>query len=562
MEQVAKFPGLGRAELMERYKEAIPYAKNPEEAKQLLPIIAQTMAALKLMGRPIEGMGFMIKAAQNVGMTKDPARFKGLMEAYVRYVNIKGPEFTPEMMASFFAGMKGSSAMLSDRFMHTIAMSLAAEMGSGKAGAGVDQLVKTAIAPTSEQAKEFVPLGLMNQSDFERPTAHGSFKSFGHVRAGAVGKLKSGAHVAGWQLAQTDPAEWIKRYFVPAMIQHGITDLESQLALVQKIYPGRSADVVTKLITQGEEYENEAKRAAKAAGTEETIKDYQSDATAQLDVLGTSLSNFGAVTKEIMPAAALAMDQISRSIASWSKSLSEWTEKHPTAAPWVVGSGIVAGLGASLAGTAYGAVKAIRFIKGLSGGVAAGEGAAASAAAPAGGLTAAGAKLLPAVSPTLLGAQQIIAAGTAGLNNPQLNAAIQHALPAYARGDQADSFGNGGGASGSWSNNTSAYRIPSPTGSPFDSRQAPIYIPPMIDTGSSDAHAAGARFAEAFREGVFGPLTGAVDDVLKARAAMLAALTFGASPSIKPTGGDIWTSGTTGINANGTFSDMGIAPLR
>jgi hypothetical protein len=105
------------------------------------------------------------------------------------------------------------------------------------------------------------------------------------------------------------------------------------------------------------------------------------------------------------------------------------------------------------------------------------------------------------------------------------------------------------------------YRIPAPTGSPF-SPQAPFFQLPSIDTGSSDARAAGARFAEAFREGVFGPLTGAVDDVLKARAAMLAALTFGASPSIKPTGGDIWTSGTTGINANGTFSDMGVAPIR
>ena len=85
---------------------------------------------------------------------------------------------------------------------------------------------------------------------------------------------------------------------------------------------------------------------------------------------------------------------------------------------------------------------------------------------------------------------------------------------------------------------------------------------PQINTGSADANLAGDMFGAAFREGVAPQLAGAVEDVRKARAVMIQMLTFGASPNITPTGGDIWTTGTTGINANGIFSDSGVAPLR
>jgi hypothetical protein len=105
------------------------------------------------------------------------------------------------------------------------------------------------------------------------------------------------------------------------------------------------------------------------------------------------------------------------------------------------------------------------------------------------------------------------------------------------------------------------YRIPAPTGSPF-SPQAPFFQLPSIDTRSADAEAAGERFGAAFRQGVATGLNGAYFDTHSTIDKIIAMMTFGASPSIKPTGGDIWTSGTTGITANGIFSDSGVAPMR
>jgi hypothetical protein len=90
---------------------------------------------------------------------------------------------------------------------------------------------------------------------------------------------------------------------------------------------------------------------------------------------------------------------------------------------------------------------------------------------------------------------------------------------------------------------------------------APISAP-SIDSRDTDAKAAGASFGSAFRQGAMEEINGALAEVYSAIDKMIAKMTFGVSPNITPSGGDVWTSGAGGVNANGIFSDPGVAPLR
>jgi hypothetical protein len=579
MKQHALHPELPVSEILDRYKEERSITKSPEEAQQMLPVIAQTMAVLKTMGDgSTKDMGFMLKASQVLGAAQNPARLTSFMEAFLKAKQVKGDLISPEQMYSFMAGIKGSGALLSDRFLHTTAMSLAAELKGGRAGSGIDAMVKAIVAPSGAEAKEFFQLGLMDRSDF-KPRAGGSFKSFGHGDASKLGEVKLGAHVAGWQLAQTDPDTWVKQYLMPALRQHGFTDMPAALALVEKMFPGRSSDIVTKLITQAKEYEAEAEKMREAHGFAAT-GDYAKDATFQLKVIETALSDFGgALTKPGMQAAAQTLNSISMSLAGWTEWLARMSKEHSTAAPWVSGGAITAGAVAGLAGT-YGLVRMLRGILGtgaLKGSAAALDVAAGNLSAAAlklgGGSvaakTAGGVGLLGAVAPLAVAA----GAAYAGTYLSPAEQAIQDEMqrrqnagepePTHSAFNSWDEIKRrlreempggggigslkGGGASGSWDNDVwksgttgfNNYRIPS------------------IDIGGADAAAAGDRFGAAFRQGAAPQFVGALEDVRRMRDAMIQMLTFGASPHITPTGGDIWTTGTTGINANGIFSDPG-----
>jgi hypothetical protein len=599
MAQQARFPQLPINELLDRYKEERSITKSPEEAQQMLPVIAQTMAVLKTMGDgSTKDMGFMLKASQVLGAAQNPARLTSFMDAFLKAKQVKGDLISPEQMYSFMAGIKGSGALLSDRFLHTTAMSLAAELKGGRAGSGIDAMVKAITAPSGEEAKEFFQLGLMNRGDFKPAGGGGGFKSFGRGDPGKLGEVKFGAHVAGWQLAQTDPDTWVKQYLMPALRQHGFTDMPAALALVEKMFPGRSSDVVTKLITQAKEYEAEAEKFRESHGFE-AAADYLKDAKFQLETLGTTLWNFGGtLMKPGLVSSATTMNAITRSIAGLSEWISNWQSKHPDIAPWA--SKI--GAGAGLAAGSYGLITLARSLIGGFGlkssaaalDVAAGNLSAAalklgggSVAAGAAAKTAGGAGLLGAVAPLAVAAGAAYA-GThlspaeqkiqdemqrrqnAGEPEPVHGpfnswAEIKRRLREEMPGGGGIGSLKGGGASGSWSGEppapTEGYRIPLPRLRPEELGAAPI-SPPSIDSHELGARAAGASFGSAFRQGAMEELNNAVADARLAMDKIIAMMTFGASPNITPSaaGGKAGASG--GLSANGIFSDPGVAPLR
>jgi hypothetical protein len=564
LHQKTLWPGLSLSGMDDVYIKERSITNSPKEAQQMLPIFAKAMSAL---GDDAAGMGLMVKAAQTLGAALDPGRFARFMDAYIKAKSVHSDLLSPEEMLSFFRGLKASGALLSDRFLHSTGMSLAAEMKGKQGGGGLNELIQTFVNPTSAEARAFQKIGLMSKDDFKPPTPHGGFgKGFGHVSGEKEGKVKSGAHahVAGagpndWKLWETDPDLAMNKYLLPALIAQGITKQDEQIEWAQaNLKPGAAA-VFTNLLTKDEEHKADAERMFAAPGFE-AAEINAKDATIQLKGLRQELwDTLAVMTSPAMLQAATTMHSISKSIAEWSEWINAWQEKHPTAAPYASAGGIAGGLAAGGAAGLLLAVKALRFIKGLSGGVAAGEAAAAPGAG--GGLTGWAAGLgIPA------------AAAYAGTHLTPAEQAIQDEMQRrQSAGEPEPTHGTfnswdeilrrikeelpGGGGMGT------GYRIPAPTGSPF-SPQAPFFQLPSIDTRSADAEAAGERFGAAFRQGVATGLNGAYFDTHSTIDKIIAMMTFGASPSIKPTGGDIWTSGTTGITANGIFSDSGVAPMR
>jgi hypothetical protein len=448
LKQQALYPQLAINEILDRYKEARSVTPKAADAERMLPVLAQAAAALKALesdgkaeAGSIKGLGFALKAAQTLGAAQNPERLRTYLEAFIKAKQVKGDLITPDQIYAFMAGLKGSGALLSDRFLHTTAMSLAAELKGGRAGSGIDAFVKAIVAPVGATAKEFLELGLMSKSDFKPPQQRGGFgKSFGRS-PGKLGEVKLGAHVAGWELAQTDPDKWVAQYLLPALKQKGITDLPAILALVEKIFPGRASDIVTKLITQAESYKDEAQKMRAALGLAATDL-YKDDAAFQLQTMGQALANFGGVlTSPIMTAAAHAMNFIARTFAEWAASLHDWNEKNPGVAKVVGGTAITAGAVGGAALT-YGVVRGLWTGFGLKSSAAALDVAAVNLSAAAlklgaGGVLAGGARAVGAEAPLAAAAGQAIATGivkslvtgvVAGVVAYEIEAALYEAL--------------------------------------------------------------------------------------------------------------------------------------
>jgi TP901 family phage tail tape measure protein len=161
------------------------------------------------------------------------------------------------------------------------------------------------------------------------------------------------------------------------------------------------------------------------------------------------------------------------------------------------------------------------------------------------------------------------AAGGIPANLPRAGA-VEASPIAPARRGQSGSW-NEGGATGDWGEAGKSVPVPpinerAETAAP-DVSAAPATLNERfgsfpIDNREGEARAAGERLGAAFRQGATPDLHGTVADVQSAIDKIISMMTFGASPSITPSAAGAGAGATGGLNANGIFSDSGIAPAR
>jgi hypothetical protein len=255
-------------------------------------------------------------------------------------------------------------------------------MGGSTTGKSVDQFVKQVIGGFQGQqhaaAKEFVAMGLANRDDFTT-TKTGEIKGF-----------KPGRHVHGYELAQSDPDLWVYKYLLPALNAHGFTTQDQQVGQIRRMFPaGTAADLVSKIVTQRQSFENHALLYGQAKGMN-AIGLNQTDPFVALNSLTTSLESFaGVVTSPVMKDAAGVMSSFATWIGQAGAALQKAGANHPLAAELAGGAAI--GVGGYLGATwTYNLASGLLNGFGLKGSAVALDGAAASLTAAAEALGGAG----------------------------------------------------------------------------------------------------------------------------------------------------------------------------
>jgi hypothetical protein len=84
--------------------------------------------------------------------------------------------------------------------------------------------------------KDMASLGLINQGDLD------------YTKTGEAKGLKPGHHVQGWQLAQSDPNEWVKQYLLPALTRTGVTDKDAILARISTLFQNQTVGQLVGLL--------------------------------------------------------------------------------------------------------------------------------------------------------------------------------------------------------------------------------------------------------------------------------------------------------------------------
>lgn len=189
----------------------------------------------------------MAKAAELKGVSMDPAKFDQMLDAFVKVANASGGKVLFSDFLSTFKYGRAATAGWDERFIGGILPTLIQEFktsgGAGGAGGPGNALMSAYQAVvggvmTNKAAEEFAALKLVDPKKIIRTTT-GSIKG---IRPGGI---------AGSDMFQADPFQWVQDYLLPALIKKGITSPEGQREAVAHLFTNRTAQqVMSMFVTQ------------------------------------------------------------------------------------------------------------------------------------------------------------------------------------------------------------------------------------------------------------------------------------------------------------------------
>ena len=334
-------PTVTAAAIMKMQQEARSVVQHPEELDAIMPDMVAAKAVLDQIDdthQASEGLNLLLKGAENIGAAQNPERFRGLLDRYVKALEVTGKTLNPESIFEFDKYARSAGGSLSDRFLATTALSLSQEMGgssAGKAFAGFYKELSGGLVNLHTAAKSFASLDLIAPDDLDK------------TKTGEVKGLKPGRQVKGSALAMSDPDRWVYEILLPAMDAKGIIDPTARKNYISQLFPNTSvADAINKMIQQEPSYENHAKLFDAATGVD-GVKILNESIAAQFNAVGSSLNDLAAVAgQDSMKTAA---DYLSR-VANALRNFTGWAQENPNAATAgfgasVIGGGILGGFG-------------------------------------------------------------------------------------------------------------------------------------------------------------------------------------------------------------------------
>ena len=241
----AEFPNVSQPDLLHMLRNARSIVGSYEEAAKIAePLVKlRTLAQLQRPGEDVsEDFDQLIKALEIKGVTQNPKQFQEYMEGIAKAINVFGDTLRPYQYYEMFKYGRQATSGLSERFILGTAPTLAQELGGQGFGAAVSAFNRLLVSGVGKKGsfEELARLGLIDQNAVANIPGTGEGQG-----------LKAGHTVSGWQLAQSDPNEWVKQYLLPAFDKAGIKDKDQVLKEVGLLFQSqRASQLVDLLATQ------------------------------------------------------------------------------------------------------------------------------------------------------------------------------------------------------------------------------------------------------------------------------------------------------------------------
>jgi hypothetical protein len=246
-ELAAKYPSIPESEHMNVLRNIRSIVGDYQGAAGLADEVAQLRVVA--MGANVkaspeelsEEFDQLVKGIEIKGATQDPKEFHQYMEGIAKGLNAFGDTLKPVEYYQMFKYGRQATPMLSDQFMLETAPELAQELKGSSYGRAVSAFNRAIVAghDPHDTFRALNEWGLLKEENLDR------------TKTGEIKGLKPGAHIEGWETAQTNPNTWVREYLLPALSAHGITDKQDVSAAIGRVFENQmAAQMVSILATQ------------------------------------------------------------------------------------------------------------------------------------------------------------------------------------------------------------------------------------------------------------------------------------------------------------------------
>lgn len=201
----------------------------------------------------------LVKGIEIKGATQNPEEFKKYMQGIAKGLTAFGDTLKPIEYYQMFKYGRQATPMLSDQFMLETAPELAQELKGSSYGRAVSAFNRAVVAghDPHDTFRALNEWGLIKDENLDK------------TKTGEIKGLKPGAHIEGWETAQTNPNTWVREYLLPALSAHGITDKADVSAAIGRVFENQmAAQMVSILATQQQRIDKSRNVLRGSGGTE------------------------------------------------------------------------------------------------------------------------------------------------------------------------------------------------------------------------------------------------------------------------------------------------------
>jgi hypothetical protein len=323
-----RYHSVDASTMHERLRDTAMGMRSTEKALELSETIAQgttVLQSLKGKDQAIEEGRKFFSALDVLGKNIDPKEVKELFDGYIKALGVEGADMNLGGVFGMAKRLKAAGATVSNRFLMTTGVGLGRDMGDERAGNAISMMMQQEVQAT-KQAKEYgKKYGLRDEN----------------------GKFADRSEM------MRDPDLWAWRRVTAAMERAKLdpNKAEDVNTFLQSAYSNSSArDVISKMMTQREQYQGKAEQFNKAPGLAGAAGLAGKDPFVAYEGLLAQLRNLATLAPG-MDSAAAGLNSLSTAVANMNNAIATGTiEGDYKGARWLKGhreSGLLASVSAT-----------------------------------------------------------------------------------------------------------------------------------------------------------------------------------------------------------------------